>query len=167
MYGVVGSTTAYFIDQHHPGCAINGGFAAFDCWRSHPSSAEEGNNSLLESSSSEGFRFDAGFVQFQNRPSQLVATLIISRVREALGVELPLRALFEAPTAAELAARIEQERQREAGRQAEPMRRVGRQGVLPLSYAQQRMWFLEQTAEGTAAYHPPMGHRWRCGCAGR
>src|SRR5215472_2454440 len=89
----------------------------------------------------------------------LLATQIISRVREALQVDLPLRVLFEAPTAGALAERIEEERQQGTGVQNEPIRRVERNGGLALSYAQQRMWFLEQLAEGSAAYHLAMGLR--------
>ena len=89
----------------------------------------------------------------------LLATQIISRVREALSVELPLRALFEAPTAGALAQRIEQERQKGAGLRSEAIPKMSRDEELPLSYAQQRMWFLEQMAEGSAAYHLPLGMR--------
>src|SRR5215472_6622213 len=89
----------------------------------------------------------------------LLATQIISRVREALQVDLPLRVLFEAPSAGALAERIEEERQQGTGVQNEPIRRVERNGELALSYAQQRMWFLEQLAEGSAAYHLAMGLR--------
>ena len=80
----------------------------------------------------------------------LLATRLVSRVREALGVELPLRALFEAPTVAALAARIGQESQ--AGSTA-PLVPRPRTGELPLSFAQERLWFLDRLQPGSAAYN--------------
>src|SRR6266545_2991597 len=85
----------------------------------------------------------------------LLATRVMARVRDALGVDLPLTALFEAPTVAGLAARI-------AAAQASserPLRPVPRDRPLPLSFAQQRLWFLDRLAPGTAAYNVPLGVR--------
>ncbi|MBZ5523304.1 MAG: amino acid adenylation domain-containing protein [Acidobacteriia bacterium] len=88
----------------------------------------------------------------------LLATQVISRVRNAFGVELPLRVLFEAPTVAGLAKQISQVRG--AGQvTAPPLVRVGREGDLPLSFAQQRLWFLDQLQPGSAAYNLPAGIR--------
>ncbi len=86
----------------------------------------------------------------------LLATRLVSRVREALGVELPLRALFEAPTVAALAARIGQESQ--AGSTA-PLVPRPRTGELPLSFAQERLWFLDRLQPGSAAYNIAGGVR--------
>ncbi|HOR01629.1 MAG TPA: condensation domain-containing protein, partial [Anaerolineae bacterium] len=83
----------------------------------------------------------------------LLATQVISRLREAFQVELPLRSLFEASTVAELARRIETCRAAAAERPAPPIQPVPREGELPLSFAQQRLWFLEQLQPGTAAYN--------------
>ncbi len=84
----------------------------------------------------------------------LLATRVVARVREAFGVELPLRALFEAPTAAALAERVEALLRGGAGVQAPPVVPVPREpgGALPLSFAQQRLWLVEQLEPGTAAY---------------
>ncbi|MBA3439856.1 MAG: amino acid adenylation domain-containing protein, partial [Pyrinomonadaceae bacterium] len=85
----------------------------------------------------------------------LLGTQVVSRVRDRFGVELPLRALFEAPTVAGMAERIEAARRRDDGLQAPPLKPVPRDGELPLSFAQQRLWFLDQLEDGTAAYNVP------------
>ncbi|HEU0078288.1 MAG TPA: amino acid adenylation domain-containing protein, partial [Longimicrobiaceae bacterium] len=92
----------------------------------------------------------------------LLATRVVSRVREAFGVELPLRALFEAPTVAGLADRVAALLRAGAGVAAEPVVRVPRDGSpLPLSFAQQRLWFLDQLQPGSAAYNVPVPLRLR------
>ena len=84
----------------------------------------------------------------------LMATQVISRVREVFQTELPLRALFEAPTVATLAAEIV--RTREAGAAtAPPLTRASRGRRLPLSFAQRRLWFLDQFEPGGCAYNVP------------
>ncbi len=90
----------------------------------------------------------------------LLATQVVSRARQAFGVEVPLRALFEAPTVAALAGRIEA--LRSAGTPpAPPMERVSREGVLPLSFAQQRLWVVDRLEPGSAAYNMPFALRLR------
>ncbi|MFP2934471.1 amino acid adenylation domain-containing protein, partial [Pyxidicoccus sp. 3LG] len=74
----------------------------------------------------------------------LLATQVVARVRKAFEVELPLRALFEAPTVAALAPRIESAGRERKGLELPPLVRVPRTGALPLSFAQQRLWFLDQ-----------------------
>ena len=88
----------------------------------------------------------------------LLATQVISRVRSAFGVELPLRALFEAPTVAGLAARVMS--LRGAGPvAASPIVHVARKDDLPLSFAQQRLWFLDQLHPNSSAYNLPYAIR--------
>ncbi|HEU0077700.1 MAG TPA: condensation domain-containing protein, partial [Longimicrobiaceae bacterium] len=92
----------------------------------------------------------------------LLATRVVSRVRQAFGVELPLRALFEAPTVAGLAGRVETLLAGGEGPQAPPLVRVPRDGsALPLSFAQQRLWFIDQLEPGSAAYNMPYALRLR------
>ncbi len=84
----------------------------------------------------------------------LLATRVLSRLREVLGTELPLRALFEAPTPAELAPRIEAARAAGTA-MLPPIEPAPRDGDLPLSFSQERLWFLEELQPGTAVYHIP------------
>ncbi len=86
----------------------------------------------------------------------LLATQVIARVRDVLAVELPLRALFEEPTVAGLAGRVDAERRAGAAAAAPPIGRASRAGGLPLSFAQQRLWFLDQLEPGSAAYNIPL-----------
>ncbi|MGB8507779.1 MAG: condensation domain-containing protein, partial [Pyrinomonadaceae bacterium] len=84
----------------------------------------------------------------------LLATQVVSRVREVLCVEMPLRTLFESPTVAALAACVET--QAGEGLALRPLVRVGRgERGLPPSFAQQRMWLINQFDTGSAAYHIP------------
>nr|QEO73623.1 phosphopantetheine-binding domain-containing pro [uncultured bacterium] len=85
----------------------------------------------------------------------LLATQIFSRIREIFGVELPLRTLFEEPTVAGLAERVDEARRRNRGLQAPPLAPVPREGDLPLSFAQQRLWFLDQLVPGNPFYNVP------------
>jgi amino acid adenylation domain-containing protein len=83
----------------------------------------------------------------------LLATQVVARVRDGLGVELPLRALFEGPTVAELAQRVATLREAAQGLEAPPLVRIARDRPLALSFAQQRLWFLDQLEPGQSAYH--------------
>jgi len=85
----------------------------------------------------------------------LLATQIISRIRDAFGVELPLRALFETPSAAGLAGQIAEVRRAAHGLATPPIQPVPRDGPLPLSFAQQRLWFLDQLEPGSPLYNIP------------
>ncbi|WNG19735.1 amino acid adenylation domain-containing protein [Cystobacter fuscus] len=89
----------------------------------------------------------------------LLATQLVSRIRSAFAVELPLRAIFDAPTLEELARRVEESPRRVAHLPAPPPleRRPG--GEVPLSFAQQRLWFLDRLQPGSAAYNMPYAVR--------
>jgi amino acid adenylation domain-containing protein len=89
----------------------------------------------------------------------LLATQVISRIREAFRVELPLRVIFESPTIAELALRVETALQADKGIEALPLKAVERRGDLPLSFAQERLWFLDQLEPDSDFYNIPLGVR--------
>ncbi|MCL4777493.1 MAG: amino acid adenylation domain-containing protein [Gammaproteobacteria bacterium] len=87
----------------------------------------------------------------------LLATRLVARIRDTLEVELPLRTLFEAPTVAGVAAAL-------AIGAAAPMPGVARREAAasaPLSWPQQRLWFLEQLEPGNDAYHLHLAFRLR------
>ncbi|HKH43542.1 MAG TPA: amino acid adenylation domain-containing protein, partial [Thermoanaerobaculia bacterium] len=88
----------------------------------------------------------------------LLATQAVSRMRRALGTEVPLRTLFEHPTVAALARAVEESR---GGRSAPPIVPLPRRGDPPASFAQQRLWLLDQLDPGSAAYNIPGGVRLR------
>jgi amino acid adenylation domain-containing protein len=81
----------------------------------------------------------------------LLAMQVVARVREAFGVELPLRRIFEAPTLAALAHAVEAAWT--DGVEAPPLVRIPREGDLPLSFAQQRLWFLSRLDPDSPAYN--------------
>ncbi|QLE48410.1 amino acid adenylation domain-containing protein [Nostoc sp. C057] len=89
----------------------------------------------------------------------LLATQLISRVRSSLKVELPLRSLFAAPTIAELSHNIQQLQQQDLELAAPPILKRAENAETPLSYAQQRLWFLDQFEPNSASYNIPFGLR--------
>ncbi|MBB4635033.1 non-ribosomal peptide synthetase [Longimicrobium terrae] len=88
----------------------------------------------------------------------LLATRVVSRVREVFGVELPLRVMFEAPTVAGVAEVIEGMR-RAARPAVPPVIPVARTGPLPLSFAQERLWFLDRLEPDSPLYNIPAALR--------
>jgi amino acid adenylation domain-containing protein len=89
----------------------------------------------------------------------LLATQVMSRVREAFGIEIALRSLFERPTIGELAQTIEAA---EGVGLPPRMERAQRdENVLPLSFAQQRLWFIDQLEPGNPVYNTARGVRLR------
>ena len=88
----------------------------------------------------------------------LRATQVVARVRAELGVELPVGAMFESRTVAHLAGRIETVSREQAIFFA-PLVRVPRDQALPLSPAQQRLWFIDRLVPGSSQYHFPVAVR--------
>ena len=87
----------------------------------------------------------------------LLATQVASRLRAATGAELPIALMFQATTVAALAAALGAALADGASAAAAPpIRRVARGGDLPLSFAQERLWFLDRLAPGNAAYNIPL-----------
>ncbi|HEU0054030.1 MAG TPA: amino acid adenylation domain-containing protein, partial [Longimicrobium sp.] len=86
----------------------------------------------------------------------LLATQLVSRIRESFGVELPLRTLFECSTVRALAPRVDALAVSAAAGDAPPILPVAREGGLPLSFAQERLWFLAQLDPGTQVYNVPV-----------
>jgi amino acid adenylation domain-containing protein len=89
---------------------------------------------------------------FEHGGHSLAAMRLTARIREALGTELPLHRVFETPTVAALARAIAGEEARSA---APPLVPVPRAAPLPLSFAQQRLWFLHQLEPASPVYNMP------------
>ncbi|HEY0556169.1 MAG TPA: amino acid adenylation domain-containing protein, partial [Thermoanaerobaculia bacterium] len=90
----------------------------------------------------------------------LLATRVVSRVRAALGIEMPLRALFAAPTVAELAASVALQLGTAGGAAgAEPIAPLADRSDLPLSFSQQRLWLLDRLEPGSTVYNLPLAYR--------
>ncbi|MEH0516595.1 amino acid adenylation domain-containing protein [Streptomyces sp. B21-079] len=97
---------------------------------------------------------DAGFLALGGH--SLLATQAVARLRDALGLDIPLRVFLRASSLADLAARIE-------GLGGEPRRRrvvpTPRTTPAPLSYAQGRLYFLSRLAEDSSFYNVPIALR--------
>ena len=91
----------------------------------------------------------------------LLATQVVSRLHEVLHVEIPLRSIFENPTVAGLAGRIASARPVERNLRAPSHSPESSDQQYPLSFAQQRLWFLEQLEPETAIYNTPEAIRIR------
>ncbi|NOK22272.1 amino acid adenylation domain-containing protein, partial [Corallococcus carmarthensis] len=85
----------------------------------------------------------------------LMAMRVVSRIREELGVELPLRALFAAPTLEAFALRM----QESTRSKAKALVRTAGDALRPLSFAQQRLWFIDQLDPGSPLYNIPVAVR--------
>nr|MDJ0901724.1 amino acid adenylation domain-containing protein [Xenococcus sp. MO_188.B8] len=86
----------------------------------------------------------------------LLATQLISRLREAFDLEIPLRVIFESPTVAQLEQALTQLRTTNSGLSLPPIQpRETDTEQLPLSWAQERLWFLNQLEGASATYNVP------------
>jgi amino acid adenylation domain-containing protein len=92
----------------------------------------------------------------------LLATQVVMEMRDTFGVTLPVRSVFQAPTIAAQAGLLAAARSEEAGAPASgPIPPAPRAGSIPLSFAQERLWFLDRLTPGGAAYNLPLALRVR------
>jgi len=92
---------------------------------------------------------EEGFLELGGH--SLLAGRVMARIRETFGVDLPVAALFGNPTVAALAARIAERGSAET--QPPALQPIDRRGPLPLSFSQQRVWYLAELAPTNIAYH--------------
>ena len=85
----------------------------------------------------------------------LLATQLISKLRVAFDVEIPLRTIFESPTIAQLEPTLTELRTTNSGLNLPPIQARSSSSELPLSWAQERLWFLNQLEESSATYNIP------------
>jgi amino acid adenylation domain-containing protein/FkbH-like protein len=91
--------------------------------------------------------------------NSLLAIQVISRIRESFDVELPISALFDAPTILELAQMVSTNRSGSGSQRFAPLEPISRDGHLPVSPIQERLWFLDQIRAGSSAYNVPIAFR--------
>ncbi|HET7460396.1 MAG TPA: amino acid adenylation domain-containing protein, partial [Longimicrobium sp.] len=89
----------------------------------------------------------------------LLATRVAARVRGVFGVELPLRAVFERPVVSGLAAEIERLRGAGAAAVEGAIAPAAREGDLPVTFAQERLWFVDALDPGSPVYAIPFSYR--------
>jgi non-ribosomal peptide synthetase component F len=86
----------------------------------------------------------------------LLATLLTTRLRQLFQLEFPLQRIFAAPTISEMAAGIEKMMSGGPSQQPPPIVRVPRDTMLPLTFAQERLWFINQLEPGNPFYNIPV-----------
>ena len=89
----------------------------------------------------------------------LRVTQVLSRVRAVFGVGISLHSIFETPTVVGLAEKIDIAMMDEQNSEALLIKKISRDVAIPLSFAQQRMWFINQLEPGNCAYNMPTGVR--------
>ena len=91
----------------------------------------------------------------------LMAAQLLARLRDAFHVEIPLKDLFENSNVAALAHRVEDALRAQRGEAVPPVGKADRSAPLPASFAQQRLWFLDQLEPNQATYNLPVAVRLR------
>ena len=89
----------------------------------------------------------------------LLAMQVVSRIGKTFERDMPTRVLFEEPTIAGVAAWLDAHTRSGAGNP--PITRVERTGDMPLSFAQERLWFIDRMLPGSAMYNVPLAYRLR------
>ena len=98
---------------------------------------------------------------FEHGGHSLMAIQLLARVRRTFDVDLPLDDFLGEPTISRLARAVERALKDGGAAQVLPLARVPRDGPLPASFPQQRLWFLDQLEPGRASYHIPAAVRLR------
>ena len=98
---------------------------------------------------------------FASGGHSLLVTQVVTRLRRVLGIELPLRALFDAPSVGALGRAVAALQGAAPPRREDTIVRVSRQEPLPLSFAQQRLWFLDRMEPGRSIYNASCAQRLR------
>ena len=96
---------------------------------------------------------------FDRGGHSLLAARVLSRLRRALGVDIPLQTLFEARTVAALARAVEELRAAARGGQVASIPRAPREGLLPLSHGQRQIWLHATLHPGALFYNEPFSIR--------
>jgi len=91
----------------------------------------------------------------------LLAMQVVARIRNIFKIEMPLRRFFESPNIAELAWAVEESLKMKQSLIAPPIRPSAKAATYPLSFAQQRLWLLDQIRPGEATYNVPVAIRLR------
>lgn len=96
---------------------------------------------------------------FEQGGHSLLATQLVSRLRNIFQIQLPLRYVFEFPTVEGLAQAVEKMKRTQQGLQAPPIVPVPRDSNLPLSFAQEGLWFIHQLNPNQPIYNSPAAVR--------
>lgn len=96
---------------------------------------------------------------FELGGQSLLAAQVTARIKKIFHIDVPLRRLFETPTIADIAKVIEDPLQIASKQNLPPIVPMLRRDVAPLSYGQQRLWFLYQTAPDDPSYNVPFAIR--------